>query len=118
MRGTTCNLRAVETAKLKDALMEVDEDFETVVGGYRGREKLVWVLGFGSVMSVGKKEGNENKERKWFADTFKGLCQVLDLKRWKDVRGILEEMLWNEQLDQAGLRLWDDMELICRKGGK
>ena len=101
-----CNFRIVETAKLQTALQQVHEDFRNLYSGYRGREKLVWTLGFGAVSSAGR------PEREWFAKTFKGLCEVLELRRWEDVRDILQDVLWKPELDLAGMELWEEMDKL------
>lgn len=106
VRDYVCNFRIVDTAKLQAALQKVDEDFRTLYAGHRGREKMVWTLGFGAVSSAG------TPEREWFMRTFKGLCDVLELRNWEDARKILQDVLWKPELDPAGVELWEEMNRI------
>lgn len=118
IRDSTCNFRTINTSKLKTALEGVDEEFIVRMlsegGDERETEKLVWVVGFGAVVSLDQR-GSEGLGKggqgdgKWFVNTFWRLGQVLGFRQWGEVKGVLDGVLWNERLDEAGLRLWEEM---------
>ncbi|KAE8447504.1 hypothetical protein EG329_010634 [Mollisiaceae sp. DMI_Dod_QoI] len=107
VRDTVCNFRIVETAKLQIALqslMELD-DMWTWGMEMRNREKLVWTVGFGAVSST------DRPERPWFVGLFRDLCDTLELRSWEDVKAVFETVLWKDELDESGVRLWEEMQL-------
>ena len=75
--------------------MEVsaDTDRET-------KKVMFWILGFGGVAAEGK------PERDWFVAKFKALRDVLDINDWETARGLLKEVLWQMELDDAASKLW------------
>ena len=104
VRDNVCNFRIVETAKLQIALqslMELAWGMEI-----RSREKLVWTVGFGAVSSAGR------PERPWFVRLFRDLCDMLQLGRWEYVKAVFETVLWKDELDDNGVRLWEEMQMI------
>jgi hypothetical protein len=104
VRDSVCNFRIVETAKLQIALqslMELAWGMEI-----RSREKLVWTVGFGAVSSAGR------PERPWFVRLFRDLCDMLQLGRWEYVKAVFETVLWKDELDDNGVRLWEEMQMI------
>jgi hypothetical protein len=90
--------KAVKRAK--EALLGVN-------GGQEGKgEMLFWTLGFGAIAAEGKEEG------RWFLEKFGNVCQVLRVRRWEGVRGRLQSVLWGDELDEAGMRVWEEVERV------
>jgi hypothetical protein len=102
LRDNICNFRIIETAKLKAALMEL-RDLWQWGNDLRDREKLVWTVGFGAVSSAGR------PERAWFVSMFRHVCESLGLRRWEYVKAVFETVLWKNELDVEGMRVWEDM---------
>jgi hypothetical protein len=111
VRDSVCNYRIIETAKLQIALQSLVELADLWTWGIkmRSREKLVWTVGFGAVSSAGR------PERPWFVRLFRALCDTLELQRWEYVKAVFETVLWKNELDNDGVRLWEEMQMI---GGK
>lgn len=87
--------------RLKGSLEGVMGECE---GSGKGKgELLFWTVGFGAVAAEGKEEGQ------WFVGRFRGLCSVLGVRRWEDVRGRLGRVLWADALDERGKRVWDEV---------
>jgi hypothetical protein len=95
----TFQVIARAVTRLKAAIikleMEVsaDTDRET-------KKVMFWILGFGGVAAEGK------PERDWFVAKFKALHDVLDINDWETARGLLKEVLWQMELDDAASKLW------------
>jgi hypothetical protein len=107
-RDGVCNFHIVETAKLQIALQSLMELADLWTWGIkmRSREKLVWTVGFGAVSSAGR------PERPWFVRLFRNLCDTLELQRWEYVKVLFETVLWKDELDNDGVRLWEEMRMI------
>jgi hypothetical protein len=108
VRDTVCNFRIVETAKLQIALQSLMELADLWAWGLevRSREKVVWTVGFGAVSSA------DRPERPWFVRLFRDLCDTHELQRWEDVKAVFETVVWKDELDNDGLRLWEEMQMI------
>jgi hypothetical protein len=108
VRDSVCNFGIVETVKLQIALQSLMDLADLWRWGIeiRSREKLVWTVGFGAVSSSGK------SERPWFVRLFKDVCDVLELRRWEHVKVIFETVLWKDELNDEGIRLWEEMQMI------
>ena len=68
--------------------------------------RLLWVLGLGGVAAEGK------RDRSWFAAKFKDMCGVMSLIDWESTKAVLESVLWQEELNDAGERLWDESRVV------
>jgi hypothetical protein len=108
LRDNVCNFGIVKTSKLQIALQSVLElaDLWKWSIDVRSREKLVWAVGFGAVSSSG------TPERPWFVRLFRDLCYTLELQRWESVEVIFKTVLWHDELDDEGIRLWEEMQTI------
>lgn len=108
MRDNVCNFRVVDTGKLKGALRSLLELADLWKCGMdaRSQEKLVWTVGFGAVSS------GDKPERPWFVRFFKDLCKTLRLRRWDDVKIVFETVLWRDDLDDEGIKLWEEAHII------
>lgn len=108
VRDNTCNFSIVEPRKLQIALQSLMElgDLWTWGMEVKNRETLVWTVGFGAVSSNGR------PERPWFVRLFKDLCEIFDLRTWQSVKVIFENVSWKEELDDEGLVLWEEMQMI------
>lgn len=99
---TACTFRALEISRLRDALSGIGNDVGTLFGESRGKEKLVWVLGFGAGCADGE-------EREWFVGALRVLCDALKLRAWTDFRSVLDEVLWRSELDEVGRQVWEEV---------
>jgi hypothetical protein len=108
VRDGVCNFGIIETVKLQIALQSLMDlaDMRRYGMEIRSREKLVWTAGFGAVSSSGK------AERPWFVRLFKDVCDVFELRRWECVKAIFETVLWKDELNDEGIRLWEEMQMI------
>lgn len=84
--------------RLKASIQELDggEEEQTDVE----KKWMFWVLAFGGVAAEGR------EEREWFVEEFGGFVRGMKLRKWEEARGILEEVLWEDVLDEGGKRLW------------
>jgi len=64
--------------------------------------KMFWILGFGGAAAIGK------PERTWFAASFRDSCDHLDVNDWESARGLLQNVLWEPDLDEAGSEFWTE----------
>jgi hypothetical protein len=106
LRDNFCNFGVVKTSKLQIALQSVFELADLYKWGLdvRSREKLVWVVGFGAVSS------DSGSEKSWFVRLFKDLCDTFELRRWERVKDIFRTVLWQDELDNEGIRLWEEVQ--------
>ena len=108
LRDSICTFGIDNTSKLKIALQSVLElpiSWRSSMD-VRSREKLIWAVGYGAVSS------GSTSERPWFVRLFRELCQTLELQSWEFVKGIFKSVLWQDELDGEGLRLWDEVRTI------
>jgi len=78
--------------QLKLALNEWDDD---------GGGKLLWVLAMGGIGAIGL------DERDWFLHRFKEAVVRMEVKSWREARGIIKKGLWYEATnDNDGNDLW------------
>jgi hypothetical protein len=108
VRYNVCNFRIVETAKLQIALQSLLELADSWKWGMemRSREKLVWAVGFGAVSS------GCGPERPWFVRVFRDICDAFELQMWEYVKVVFETVLWKDELDDEGQKLWEEMQMI------
>jgi hypothetical protein len=64
------------------------------------RERFLWVVSMGAVAAEDK------EEREWFVRAFRRVVDGVGLGSWADVRRVLEGVLWMEELNRPGKRLW------------
>jgi hypothetical protein len=62
--------------------------------------RLFWTVTMGAIAAEGK------AERPWFIEKMKTVSPVLNLSTWESAKVVLEDILWQAQLDQFGRRLW------------
>jgi hypothetical protein len=107
LRDITFNFRIIYNGvkRLKTAVQVFLDRYWKPCVDYALGVKLFWVLGMGGIASEGK------EERNWFVGKFKIMCGVLNLKNWEDARGLLEGVLWQEDLNGFGGKLW--LEAWC-----
>ncbi|OBT55996.1 hypothetical protein VE04_05747 [Pseudogymnoascus sp. 24MN13] len=106
LRDNFCNFGVVKTSKLQIALQSVFELADLWKWGLdvRSREKLVWAVGFGAVSS------DSGPEKPWFVRLFRDLCDTFELRRWERVKDIFRTVLWQDELDDEGIRLWEEVQ--------
>lgn len=102
LRDITFNFRAIENAvtRLKDAIADFLDKHWTPRVDYPLGVKLFWVLGLGGIASEGK------QERWWFVEKFRKMAGVLGLKDWESAELVLENVLWQADLNGFGRKLW------------
>ncbi|KAH7363779.1 fungal-specific transcription factor domain-containing protein [Rhexocercosporidium sp. MPI-PUGE-AT-0058] len=64
-------------------------------------KKMFWVLAFGGVAAEGR------PERAWFVQKYEICSHTLLLNSWESARLILDSVLWEPGLDDAGIRLFE-----------
>lgn len=50
--------------------------------------------------------GEGKEDQHWFVGKFKTMCEVLNMKDWESARALLEGVLWQQDLDAFGWKLW------------
>lgn len=106
LRDNFCNFGVVKTSKLQIALQSVSELVGLWKWGVdvRSREKLVWAVGFGAVSS------DSGFEKLWFVRLFRHLCDIFELRRWERVKDIFRTMLWQDDLDDKSIGVWEEVQ--------
>jgi len=89
--------------RLKSAVLRYEEQNSWEANPESAR-KIFWILCFGGAAAIGK------PERTWFAARFRASCDYLDVNDWETARSLLQDMLWEPDLDEAGYEFW--MEAI------
>lgn len=87
--------------RLQSAL-ELYETFNLWMGDPELTKKMFWILAFGGIAAEGK------SERAWFVQKFRFCSFDLNLNTWESARLILDGILWEPGLDDAGIRLFED----------
>jgi hypothetical protein len=87
--------------RLKAAIETYEREYSWTQDGDLAR-KMFWILSFGGVCAEGKLEGE------WFATKFCVCSGQLQLKDWIDAKEILDNILWQPELDEGGFRLWTE----------
>lgn len=87
--------------RLKDAIEEY-EGSHLWVGDGKLATKMIWLSAFGGVASQGK------PERTWFAERFRMCCENLLISDWVGAKMVLDSVLWERELDEGGVRLWNE----------
>ncbi|KAH9212874.1 fungal-specific transcription factor domain-containing protein [Leptodontidium sp. 2 PMI_412] len=87
--------------RLQSAL-ELYETFNLWMGDPELTKKMFWILAFGGIAAEGK------SERAWFVQKFRFCSFDLNLNTWESARLILDGILWEPGLDDAGVRLFED----------
>jgi len=63
-------------------------------------ERFLWVLALGGMAAEGK------CERPWYVARFRMMAGELGLWSWRQVKRVLEGILWMKELDEPGWKLW------------
>jgi Fungal specific transcription factor domain len=63
-------------------------------------ERFLWVLAMGGMAAEGK------CERPWYVVNFRMMADGLGLWSWRQVKRVLEGILWMKELDGPGWKLW------------
>ncbi|KAF4631206.1 hypothetical protein G7Y89_g6916 [Cudoniella acicularis] len=103
--------KGVERLKILVALHEENSKGDDgVMGRNDGDEievkrKLFWAVGLGALAAEGKDEWG------WFVERIREMCVVMGVDCWDKARSILESVLWQNDLNEAGERLWKEANL-------
>lgn len=99
-RDVSFNFRVVAdgVTRLQNALEAFETDHSLIDAAHSNR--LFWTITLGAIAAEGK------QERPWLVEKMKIVGAVLNLDTWESAKGILEDILWQSQLDQFGHRLW------------
>jgi hypothetical protein len=101
----TFQVIANAVTSLEAIIEQLEHEQFQIEGGMLGVRHL-WVLGLGGVAAEGK------RERDWFVVKFKKRCVVMGLINWDSAKGILERLLWQDRLNEAGKRLWAETTVV------
>jgi hypothetical protein len=99
-RDVNFNFRVVAdgVTRLQKALEAFETDHSLVDAAHSNR--LFWAITLGAMAAEGK------QERPWLAKRMRIVGAVLNVDRWESAKGILEDILWQSQLDCFGSQLW------------
>lgn len=92
---------AKAVTRLKDAI-ELYEMFNFWNGDYELTKKMLWILGFGGIAAEGK------SEREWFVKKFRFCCFNMGVTDWNTAKAAIDNVLWEPDLDDAGVRFWEE----------
>jgi hypothetical protein len=95
----TFQVIARAVTRLKAAITVYEQEISVDVD-IAAKKIMFWILGFGGVAAEGK------PERDWFVAKFRALCDELVINDWETANGILKEILWQAELDDAASKLW------------
>lgn len=74
-------------------------------------EKMYWILGFGGIAAEAK------AEHAWFVRRFAEVGKEMMVGSWEETRMVFVEVLWQEELDDAGARLWEQAQALGNPTG-
>jgi hypothetical protein len=84
--------------ELQESSLESDWWFPDAV------EILIWVLTLGGIAATGL------PNRIWFVATLSRVSAYSGLSKWRDLKPVLERMLWlNSACDVGGQQLWEEV---------
>jgi hypothetical protein len=66
------------------------------------QQKVFWVLAIGGMAAEGK------SCYPWFCAHFSRICLTQRISAWEEIKTCLETVLWSDELDNVGQRLWID----------
>jgi hypothetical protein len=95
----TFQVIARAVARLKAVIIEYEEEI-TANADTEAKKVMFWILGFGGVAAEGK------LERDWYVAKFRSSCDDLNINDWETANGILKDVLWQAELDDAASKLW------------
>jgi hypothetical protein len=87
--GFNFRIIALLVRNLKIELVQIREEEYL----YWDTERFLWVVGLGGMAA--KKKG----ERRWFVERFRRIARFLGSLCWREVRAVLEGVLWMWELD-------------------
>ena len=95
----TFQVIARAVTRLKAAIIRLEKEISADTDR-EAKKVMFWILGFGGVAAEGK------PERDWFVAKFRALCDELDINDWETASGVLKDVLWQSELDDAASKLW------------
>jgi hypothetical protein len=95
----TFQVIARAVTRLKAAIIKLEKEISADTDR-EAKKVMFWILGFGGVAAEGK------PERDWFVAKFRALCDELDINDWETASGVLKNVLWQSELDDAASKLW------------
>lgn len=69
-------------------------------------KRMYWALGFGGIAA------EAGAEYAWFVRRFAEIGKEMMVGSWAESKMMFVEVLWQEELDEAGVRLWEQAQAL------